>query len=154
MLETPHVVVAAAIAKVIPNPLLAIPLAFGSHFILELVPHWNPHLNTEIRKFGKVSSNSTKIVIFDSVLSLALGFSIALSALPNTLHLVLILAASFFGVLPDVMEAPFYFLNIKNKFIERTWIPFQKALQNDTSPLPGLTTQILTVLITLWWIFK
>ena len=49
MLETPHVAVGAAIAASIPNPLIAIPLAFASHFALELVPHWNPHLNTELK---------------------------------------------------------------------------------------------------------
>jgi len=63
VLETPHVVVAAAIAVNVANPALAIPLALGSHFVLEKVPHWNPHLNTELKKFGKVSAQSTNIVI-------------------------------------------------------------------------------------------
>ena len=67
MLETPHVIVGAAIATKVVNPALALPLAFGSHFILERVPHWNPHLNTEKNKFGKITVVSTKIVILDVV---------------------------------------------------------------------------------------
>lgn len=50
MLETPHVLIGAAIATKVGNPFLAIPLAFASHFVLETVPHWNPHLNTETKK--------------------------------------------------------------------------------------------------------
>jgi hypothetical protein len=55
VLETPHVVVGAAIATKVANPALAIPLAFASHFVLEKIPHWNPHLNTELKKFGRLA---------------------------------------------------------------------------------------------------
>jgi len=53
MLETPHVLAGAVIAAKVQNPFLAIPLAFASHFILEKVPHWNPHINAEMTKFGR-----------------------------------------------------------------------------------------------------
>ena len=101
MLETPHVVVGAAIAYHVPNPLIAIPLAFASHFVLEKVPHWNPHLNTELKKYGKVTSQSTKIVIADVTLSLIAGFYIASLVLPNYAHAATILLACFASVLPD-----------------------------------------------------
>ena len=67
VLETPHVVVGAAIATKVLHPALAIPLAFGSHFILEKVPHWNPHLNSETEKFGRPTRQSTYIVIADVI---------------------------------------------------------------------------------------
>lgn len=152
MLESPHVAVAAAIAYKIPNPLVAIPLAFASHFLLELVPHWNPHLNTEIKKTGKVSKFSTNVVIADVILALIIGFYVASKALPNYSHFAVILFASFFGVLPDVIEGPYYFLNIKSNFIEKIWIPFQKSIQNDTSIIPGLITQTVTIGLALLWI--
>lgn len=153
MLETPHVVVGAAIATKIANPFLAIPLAFGSHFILEKVPHWNPHLNTEIKKHGRVTRQSTQIVIADVFLSLALGGFIASRALPDVGHAATILAASFAAVLPDVIEGPYFFLSMKNKFINK-WIAFQKSLQADTTILPGLLTQVVTVIATLVWILR
>ncbi|MFH1971517.1 MAG: hypothetical protein ABIJ05_04005, partial [Patescibacteria group bacterium] len=59
MLETPHIIVGAAIASKITNPLLSIPISFVSHFVLEKVPHWNPHLNSETEKYGKPTKKST-----------------------------------------------------------------------------------------------
>jgi hypothetical protein len=153
VLETPHVVVGAAIATTVVNPALAIPLAFGSHFVLEFVPHWNPHLNSEIKKYGKVTQKSTIIIACDVVLALTLGGFIAYQALPNIGLAITILAACFAAVLPDVIEGPYFFLGKKSRFIER-WIAFQKKLQVDTTPLPGLATQVLTIIAALWWIMR
>jgi hypothetical protein len=153
VLETPHVVVGAAIATKIANPLLAIPLAFASHFVLEKVPHWNPHLNTEKKKYGKVTSKSTKIVIADASLAFIAGSFIASRALPDISHAAVIFAASFFSVLPDVIEGPYFFLNMKSKFIEK-WIRFQKILQVDTDVIPGLATQFITIVAAFWWILN
>lgn len=152
MLETPHVVVGAAIATKIPNPLISIPLAFASHFVLEKVPHWNPHLNTETKKFGRPTKNSTIIVIADVITSLVFGFFIAGKVLPDTGHAMTILLACFAASLPDIIEGPYYFLNIRRyKFIEK-WIAFQKSLQTDTDIIPGLLTQFLTIAAGMWWI--
>lgn len=153
MLETPHVVVGAAIATKVINPVLALPLALGSHFVLDRVPHWNPHLNTELNKYGKVSNRSTKIVIVDVTLALASGTFIATRALPNTSHFLLIMAASFLSILPDIVEAPYYFFKQKSKLVER-WIFLQKKIQVDTSLVPGLLTQVITVAAAFYWIFS
>lgn len=151
MLETPHVIVGAAIATKLGNPALAIPLAFGSHFILEKVPHWNPHINTEKRTYGKITEKSKNIIIADTGLALISGFYIASRTLPNTGHFWTVILASFFAVLPDVIEGPYYFFDFKNGFIDK-WIKFQKSLQNDTSVIPGLITQVITVAAALVWI--
>lgn len=153
VLETPHVVVGAAIATKVVNPVLAIPLAFGSHFVLEKVPHWNPHLNTEKNKYGKVTKKSTRIVALDVTLSLLLGTFIAYQAMPNTALAITILASCFASVLPDVIEGPYFFLGMESEFIKK-WIKFQKSLQVDTTILPGLTTQVATIIAAFWWIFN
>ncbi len=152
MLETPHIAVGAAIAMKVVNPALAIPLALGSHFLLEKIPHWNPHLNTEMEKYGKVTKKSTVIVIIDVCTSLALGFFIASKALPSTSHAATILVASLASVLPDVIEGPYFFLGIKSKYINK-WISFQKSIQVNTSIVPGLLTQVIIIATALWWIF-
>jgi hypothetical protein len=153
MLETPHVMVGAAIATTIPNPIISLPLAFLSHLVLEKVPHWNPHLNTEKKTFGKITKKSTYIVVADSTLALFSGLGIALLKSQNFGQFVVIILACFFSILPDLIEAPYFFLNLKSKFIEK-WIKFQKSLQVDASPLPGLATQFITIITSLWWIFK
>jgi len=151
MLETPHVAVGAAIATKIPNPLISIPLAFASHFLLDKIPHWNPHLNTELKKFGKVSKNGTLIVAADVTLSLLVGGFFASTTLPNTAHAITVLLASFASVLPDVIEGPYFFLRWDNSLIKK-WIKFQKSIQVDTAFVPGVVTQILTVAASFYWI--
>lgn len=142
----------AAIAMKVVNPALAIPLAFGSHFLLDRIPHWNPHLNTETKKYGKPTKKSTVIVIVDVCASVALGLFIASKALPNTSRATTVLIASFVSILPDVIEGPYFFLGIKSKFIKK-WIAFQKSFQADTTIIPGLLIQVVTIVAALWWIF-
>ncbi len=151
MLETPHVIVGAAIATRVANPVLALPLAFASHFLLEKVPHWNPHLNTETEKYGKPTAKSTKIVILDATLSVTSMLFIASRVLPDTGHALVILAAGFAAALPDIVEGPYFFLGLRSKVIKR-WILFQKSIQEDTTIVPGLLTQLATILAAFYWI--
>lgn len=151
MIETAHVIVGAAIAAKVANPALALPLALGSHFVLDKVPHWNPHLFTETKKYGKPTGKSTLIVAADVTASLVISLSVASLALPDNTKALTILAACFLSILPDVVEGPYFFLNIRPKFIEK-WINFQRAFQINTSFVPGVLTQIVTVAASLWWI--
>ncbi len=150
MLETPHVIVGAAIASKIPNPLISLPLALGSHFVLDKIPHWNPHLNTETQKYGKVTKKSTILVIIDVGIALASGLTIA-SSLPSINQTVIVLLGGFFAVLPDIVEGPYFFLNYKTDAIKK-WISFQKSIQTDTTPILGILTQLLTILATVLWL--
>lgn len=151
MLETPHVLAGAVIASKIGNPWLSLPLSLASHFLLEKVPHWNPHLNTEKNTYGKITPKSTLIVIIDATLALSAGTFIAAQSLPDLNRFIVIMAACFLSVLPDVVEAPYFFLNLKYPFIDR-WIKFQKSLQADAQPFFGLATQAVTVAVCLWWL--
>lgn len=152
MVELPHTIVGAVIAVKVGNPALALPLAFASHFALEFVPHWNPHLYTETKKFGRVTKKSTWFVAADVVLSLAAGFFVASTVLPDLGHFWTVIAASFAAVLPDVAEGPWFFLNFKHPALERL-ILFQRSIQFDTSPIPGILTQLVTIAAAFWWIF-
>ena len=151
MLETPHVVVGAVIATKVVNPALAIPLAFASHFVLDKVPHWNPHIDIELKKHGIVKSRSLKIIIVDSSIALISGVAIASRALPDYTQAATIITACFFASLPDMIQAPYYFMQSKNTLIKR-WIKIQKRIQEDVPIIPGLATQILVILAALWWI--
>jgi hypothetical protein len=151
MLETPHVAVGAAIASKIPNPFLAIPLSFLSHFILDKVPHWNPHIITETKKFGRPTSKSTSIIIVDCVTALILGSAIAYHALPNTTMAISIMLCSFASILPDLVEFPYFYFKRRDKFYT-VWSSFQKSIQNDTTPFWGLLIQFTTIILAILWI--
>lgn len=137
MLETPHVALGTAIAVAIPNPLISIPLSFASHFILDMTPHWNPHLNTETKKYGYLT-NKTLLII---------GLDLACAALLVTFVSkgnINIILASFASILPDVVEGPYFLLGWKSELVKK-WIKFQKSIQSDANLFWGLLTQILVI---------
>jgi hypothetical protein len=152
VLETPHAVVGAAIAVAVPNPFLAIPLAFLSHFALDMTPHWNPHISTELKKYGSITKQSKNIIYADVALSGLLSLFIASQFSSNPTLSLTILACAFAGILPDVIEAPHFFFHYKTTFIEK-WLAFQKSIQNDTTPFWGILTQIITLIAAFWWIW-
>lgn len=151
MLETPHVAIGAVIATKIPNPFIAIPLAFMSHFILDKVPHWNPHIITETKKFGKPTQKSTNIIIADCVTALIFGSAVAYSTLPNINMAISVMLCSFFSILPDLVEFPYFYFKRRDKFYT-VWSSFQKSIQNDTTPFWGLLIQIVTIFAAIFWL--
>ncbi len=148
MLETPHVALGAAIAVAIPNPLISIPLAFASHFILDMTPHWNPHLNTETKKYGRLTNKTLVIIGLD--LACALLLSIYLYKTGN--NNLNILLGAFAAILPDVVEGPYFLFGLKNKYLT-IWMKFQKAIQADANVFWGLLTQIVVLIACYFWIF-
>lgn len=153
MLETPHVAVGVAIASKIPNPLISIPLAFASHFILDRIPHWNPHSYTEVQKNGHISKNTTIFALVDVGLSLILGFFVASKHLPDYSGAVVILLASFASVASDIVKAPYFLLGVKRGPIKK-WVDFERSIQVETDNVfLGLSTQGAIIIASLWWIF-
>lgn len=154
MLETPHVSVAAAIATKVANPALSLPLAFASHFILDKIPHWNPHTFTETRKFGKPSGKTTKIAFVDSVTALTIGLGVAYFSLPDLKKAVIIVAACFLSVLPDVSKIPYYYFGVRDG-ISKKWVNFERSLQEDTkTPLMGILIQLTLIVVSFYWMLS
>jgi hypothetical protein len=154
MLETPHVAVGAAIAATVPNPLLAIPLCLASHFILDKIPHWNPHTFTETQKYGYPKKQTFAIAIFDITTATLLGFSLAYLALPNTNQALLILACCFVSVLPDVIKYPYFVFKWARKGLMEKYVLWERKLQEDAPLIPGILTQAATIIISLLIFFK
>lgn len=152
MLELPHALLGAAIATSIPNPYVSLPLALASHFITDYVPHWNPHINTELKSQGKISTQSRLIILVDSGLALMLGTLIAAQSLPNLSRFIVIMAACFLAVAPDVMEIPYYFLGMQNIPWIKKLIEFQRSHQWNVKPIWGIITQILIVIFCIFLI--
>jgi hypothetical protein len=150
VLETPHIIVASAIAAKTGNPYLALSLAFFSHFVLDEVPHWNPHITTKEGNVKVIDPKSMKIIVVDSTLALITGLSIALSYFPDIKKVALVIACSFLAALPDLVEAPYIFLNYKKEYL-RKWLFFQKKHQFNTNIIWGLSTQIITIITAFWW---
>ena len=153
MLELPHAVLGAAIATKIPNPWLALPLAFLSHFPLDLIPHWNPSLYTETKQYGRPTRKSTFLVAIDVFLSLGAGALIASRALPNLAQASLIILACFAAVALDVIEGFYFFLGVRTQWLENL-INFQRSFQKRLPLKPGLLIQGLIILISFLVIYS
>ena len=149
MLETPHVLIGAAIATAIPNPAIALPLALASHFITDYVPHWNPHINTELKSTGKISPRSKMIILADAGTALMLGTYIA----ATRGNFVIIMLACFLAVLPDVAEIPYYFLGMKIGWVDKL-IVWQRNHQWNVRPVWGILSQALIVLLCIFVILN
>lgn len=151
MIELPHTIVGAAIAAKVGNPALALPLALASHFVLDPIPHWNPHLYTELKKDGKVSNRSKLFMIGDVVISLLLGSFIAFKMLPNITLFIVVLLGAFIAVFPDLIKAPFYLLGAKNPWLAR-YVEIERSIQGETNnAIFGILTQLLVAGAGFWW---
>lgn len=153
MLELPHVLVGAAIGVTVSNPLLALPLSLASHFITDYLPHWNPHINTEIKKYGSITKKSLLILAADSGGALILGSMIAYQKSLSLSQFTIIMACCLLSVLPDVLEIPYYFFKKKIKWMENL-IDFQRAHQWNVPALWGILAQVIVAIGMLFIIFS
>lgn len=100
MTATAHALVSGAIAASIPNPTLAIPLSFVSHFVMDAIPHWDVGTNWRTRTKSKTGA----VAILDTILGLTLAYFLFRGKVES----VLLFGAMIAGNLPDWMEAPWY----------------------------------------------
>lgn len=153
MLELPHVLAGAAIATKIGNPLIAFPLAFLSNFLLDIFPHWNPHLGTEMKEYGKLTTKTKLIVFADSFLGLIVGLGLAFRFWPNLEKTLMVIIACFLAVLADLIEAPYFFLGYKHPLLQKL-IKFQGKLQFNVSFWPGIISQAIFIILCFYLILS
>lgn len=153
MLELPHTVVGAAIGLKIGQPWLSLPLSLLSHFVLDFVPHWNPSLYTETQKHGQPTKKSTLIVAIDTIISLIVGFFLASQVWPDLGRFLIVLFCCFLAVVPDIAEAPYFYLNFRPKWL-RKWVKFQHEHQGRAKKIPGFLIQLAVLIIAFVVIFS
>jgi hypothetical protein len=142
MLLTPHAVSGATIAVLIPDPARSVPLALASHFLLDIVPHWQetlppytPHTGTWIR------------------LPLDLGLAaslVALIARDHPAEAPAIWTAACAAMLPDADSALSIVPDLSHNAALRRYTLQHAGLQNETSSLWGLVPQIALIVACLW----
>ncbi|MCL5090893.1 MAG: hypothetical protein M1514_02680 [Patescibacteria group bacterium] len=146
MLEFAHALTGAVIAAKVENPLVALPLCFFSHFVVDLLPHWNFHLDEEKNKFGRLKGKIIGWLFLDSFLGLFLGLWVAYQVYPPVTKSLVVTLGAFLGVLPDLLEAPFFLFGLKNKIIDRL-LRFQLKHQFNLPFLPGMLFQIIYAIL-------
>ena len=137
MTATAHALIGASIAARVTNPLLGIPLAIASHFIADLIPHWDEGTNHRKKSIERIRLEAA----FDVLLGFGLVFLLFRNLVADPVYLFsMVIAAQ----LPDWLEAPSAWFGIKiPPFSTMDWLghKLQSRLQ-----LPwGLVTQVVVV---------
>ena len=128
MTATAHALVSGAIVAAIPNPAVSLPLVFASHFIMDLIPHWDFGTNWR----GRSKFFTGFIAIADTII----GFTLTYFLFAGKVAPPLLLTAAALGNLPDWLEAPYYiFFAQQNK----------KDISQSSSFLEKLTYRIYKI---------
>lgn len=138
MTATSHALIGASLALKITNPILGIPLAIGSHFVADLVPHWDAGTNHRNKTKLRLKTEAALDVLLGFALVMILFHSLAFDR-PVYLFSMIISAQ-----LPDWLAAPDYMFNLK--IPPFSWMEKIGHETQTRQQLPwGLVTQILIV---------
>lgn len=143
MTTTAHLLTGAALATKVTDPALGIPLALASHYLGDLLPHWDPGADYKKR------SRLTNFILFSSEAALAFGLILFLflDKVNSTYLLTMMIAA----ILPDILELPYLF-EIKPLIPFFDWHVKIQHFFHRKAPFPfGLLTQSAFVIPLLVW---
>ncbi len=165
MVLSTHAVIGAAAASLFPNhPVLAFSVAFGSHFVADMIPHWHYPVGSFVREEDMMAEDMLINRQFyrdlfniglDAFLGLAVSY-LVFSWL--NVPFWIIVAGVVGGILPDPLQ--FVYWKWRHEPIAtlqrfHVWIHSKTFL--DHKPLPGITYQILIalgVILVRWWTLK
>ena len=136
MTATAHALVGGAIAYAVPNPVIGISLAFISHPLLDMIPHWDAGWGWR--------SKTKKRLFTEAVIDCILGLGLAFLLFGGTTPFWYLLACIFASEALDLMEIPYWFF--RWDFPPFSWIyKFQHNIQGKAKLPWGVLTQVVTV---------
>lgn len=110
MTATGHALIGTLIAAKIGNPYVALPLAFGSHLLFDLLPHWDAGTHGRNKTRPRLRLEAAADVLISFFASYLLIFFL----FPTTdLVYAFILIITAQGI--DWLTAPYYMFNMKNQ---------------------------------------
>lgn len=143
MTATAHAAVGVTIAALISNPVIGIPVAFVSHIVCDLTPHWDAgtHMKRKSRRQFAFEGMA------DVLISFLVTFFLLLYVFPQVnIYYGFLLA--FTAQLLDWLTVPYLFLKIKSAPFN--WIyKFQHAINVRLDKPWGIITQASVVIILL-----
>lgn len=140
MLTTPHTAAGVALGVLIGNPILVIPAAIASHFLLDRVPHWQETL----APYEPTWKTYIRVPID---ISLAVGLTMwAAHAQPA--YAAAIWAGAIAANVPDLDTVVVLLPAIKRGMVQRYW-DWHCRIQRETSSLAGIIPQLAIILAAL-----
>lgn len=141
MLNSVHVVSAAAIVAIVPDPRISLPLALISHIVLDTVPHWNwSPGKTQLGRVASIADGLTAIGLIGFLAWYLADWDVV--------------GAGLLSMLPDVIQAPYHFWGWRPAWLHQ-FIAWERKRQkwDWMQPWMGIATQIATVAISALVIF-
>lgn len=145
MLVSPHAAAGIAIGILVSNPIIALPAAIASHFILDTVPHWQETL----APYQPTRKTYLRIPI-DIGLAVAMTI-LALFTQPS--HAAIIVSCALAATMPDLDVLMIVFPALKKGVSKRYW-DWHCVIQHETSSLAGLIPQLAVIAISLAAIYR
>lgn len=143
MLSISHALTGAFLATKISNPILYIPAVLASHYVEDWILHWD--VGTGLTNGSRKRSTAIFLELFDLAFAGILVF-LLFQANHQGLNINAWIG-SFFGLLPDFMEAPRNFLKY-NPWWLKPFNDFHHGFHHSTPDiLLGLAPQIVVVAI-------
>jgi hypothetical protein len=146
MLSISHAATGAFIASKLPHPALYIPLAIAAHFFEDWIPHWD--MGTGLTNGTRTRRDAFLLGVIDLFVALAIVYWLW-QADQSSLQTNIWIGA-FSGLLPDFIEAPRTFLNIRFPFLQKIHdfhATFHHSIPNK---LLGLLPQIAVLGVIIW----
>jgi hypothetical protein len=145
MLATPHATTGAVIGALIPNPLLVVPLAIGSHFVLDSIPHWQETLAPYIPTKKTYIRLPIDIVLAATLVWLMTRWQPSSSG-------TIWLGATVANV-PDLDSVVVLIPKLKQGLIKKYW-DWHCKIQRETSSMWGVLTQFVAIAIGLVVVYE
>lgn len=139
MTATGHALIGTLIAGKFNDPYLALPIAFASHFVCDLIPHWDS--GTHFHK--KTSESVFTEAVFDVLTGFVLSFTLFKFFLGQD-NYVLLFATIISAQALDWISVPFVIFKIKIKPIDYI-IKIQEIINMRLDKPWGIVTQIITI---------
>jgi hypothetical protein len=142
MLSISHAVTGAFIASALPHPLLFIPLAFISHFVLDYIIHYDIGVTIKTHHLSKI-----QIVFWESLDLLGAVILVALFWQQTPDHFTWqIWLGALAAITPDIIESTDYFFSRPLKILQ-PFYHFHHTYHHSTKNVfLGLLTQVILIL--------
>lgn len=145
MLVSPHVTAGVVLGTIIGNPIVVVPVALLSHFVLDSVPHWQETL----APYKPTWKTYVRIPI-----DLAIALLVVLLAIWQQPHDALaIWLGAIFASAPDLDVMVVAFPQLKHGVVEKFW-NWHCAIQRETASLWGLAPQFAVLIVGIVVIYR
>lgn len=120
-----HSVFGALTVAVVANPIIGLPLALASHFLLDSLPHFGAHTVAEAK-----SRDFKSILLFDTFLTICFTLLVTFAGIRAGWSWWLLPLGAFFGWIPDLMWYKHYKNDLRGEEKEWDFIrQFHKKIQ-------------------------